>query len=411
MAFATSGELPPYWLVTWAKLSNALIRELPEDAINALKTAFSQGGSSSASSLFATLNGRGFFRQADNVKDLIEVLCHWSNLTSVREVQAAFELVRSIPPPTTVANNDSGGQKRKLEEFQVAQATSSRTSGKLVWQAPIRLLTIRGSHFEVDPTAKDVLNQLPKTVELVVVCAVGKFRGGKSFLLNRLLGQRIGFEVLSSSSGVTRGVWMWARWLSPARIMLVLDTQGLFDPESEPASSRNIFSLATLLSSVMLFNVESDIDESSLQQLSFIGDFADNICLWRGMTGKQHQTALARHFPSLVVVVRNWQRDLAADMTENDYLEKSLQQMSRASPTGRDICSRLQTLFPERRFVAILLSSFSCSPPQVAFAFAGPPRMINETSSSMIFQWIHQNFSPTLFVVVMTLLRSWNAAS
>lgn len=296
------------------------------------------------------------------METLITVLTNWQKLASVQALQAEFRQARSAPPPAAVAaiDKERGSQKRKFEDrAHPAPAQQAALPGGLVWSAPMPLLTVtRGSLFEVDTAAKKALNQLPES-ELVVVCAVGKYRGGKSFLLNRLMKQKSGFEVQSSSRGVTRGVWMWARWLSQHRVMLVLDTQGLFDPESDPTLSRNIFSLATLLSSVLLLNVESDLDESSLQQLAFVGEFADSICLRQGITGKQDQAALQRHFPSLVAVVRNWQRDLDAGVSEDDYLENSLSLMSRASITGKEISSRLCSLFPLRRFVRTSLISLS----------------------------------------------------
>lgn len=295
---ASVTELPPSWDPTWAKLSDRLISELPETAVSALKIAFRQGGSSSATTLFDALNSRGYFRQAVNVQTLIDVLTDWP-LASVQALRAEFQQVQSAPPPAAVVNKVLGGQKRKVVDVQPAPAQQATIPGELVWPMPMPLLVVRGTPsevksaaiFEVNPAAKTALNQLSETAELVVVCAVGKYRGGKSFLLNRLMHQKSGFEVRSSSSGVTRGVWMWARWLSQRRIMLVLDTQGLFDPESDSTLSRNIFSLATLLSSVLLLNLESDIDESSLQQLAFVGEFADSICLGRGITGKQDQVA------------------------------------------------------------------------------------------------------------------------
>jgi hypothetical protein len=47
---------------------------------------------------------------------------------------------------------------------------------------------------------------------IALVCLAGKYRTGKSFLLNKLMGLKgRGFKVSSSTDACTEGIWMWSR--------------------------------------------------------------------------------------------------------------------------------------------------------------------------------------------------------
>ena len=68
---------------------------------------------------------------------------------------------------------------------------------------------------------------------VVVVAVVGAYRTGKSFLLNRLMGRQAGFPLGSTVQSKTKGIWGWISRHPrlPDRLLLLLDTEGLSDPE------------------------------------------------------------------------------------------------------------------------------------------------------------------------------------
>lgn len=63
-----------------------------------------------------------------------------------------------------------------------------------------------------------------------------------------------GFESAHGPDGVTAGIWLWTTEVTfedgEEAVVLLMDTQGLFDPSAATGDSTTIFALALLLSSV-----------------------------------------------------------------------------------------------------------------------------------------------------------------
>lgn len=94
---------------------------------------------------------------------------------------------------------------------------------------------------------------------LLFVSAVGVYRGGKSFLLNRLRGLRApyhsGFGVGHAQSTHTRGASVCAEAVEGVGTVVWMDTEGLFSTEdARNAHGTQLFSLALLFSSAVLLN-------------------------------------------------------------------------------------------------------------------------------------------------------------
>ena len=83
----------------------------------------------------------------------------------------------------------------------------------------------------VEPGMKKRLDESQD--QLVVVAVVGAYRTGKSFLLNRLMNKQDGFPLGATVQSKTKGIWSWISRhpRSPERLLLLLDTEGLDDPE------------------------------------------------------------------------------------------------------------------------------------------------------------------------------------
>lgn len=109
---------------------------------------------------------------------------------------------------------------------------------------------------------------------LYVVPALGVYRGGKSLLLNRLMGLRApyahGFGVGHSQQTFTRGIDVCAEEVESLGTVVWMDTEGLFSSEeARSAYGPKIFSLALLFSSTVLLNSVKVLND---QFFAFFGE-------------------------------------------------------------------------------------------------------------------------------------------
>ncbi len=61
--------------------------------------------------------------------------------------------------------------------------------------------------FIVNPAAKQFLNGVKGPISVIAIA--GKYRGGKSFIINNLIGRPGCFVVGSETTACTQGLWIW----------------------------------------------------------------------------------------------------------------------------------------------------------------------------------------------------------
>lgn len=120
------------------------------------------------------------------------------------------------------------------------------------------------------------------TTPISAVAVIGPYRSGKSFLLNQLLSLSCyeGFGVGHMRDTKTKGIWVWG---TPIELdidgvktsVLYLDTEGFESVGKSNVYDDRIFALATVMSSVLIYNLPETIREADISRLSFAVELAE----------------------------------------------------------------------------------------------------------------------------------------
>ncbi|XP_021206221.1 atlastin isoform X2 [Bombyx mori] len=168
-----------------------------------------------------------------------------------------------------------------------------------------------------------LLREDVKDLPLMVVSVVGAYRGGKSFLLNYFLrylnsptekrnengdwlgnetDPLVGFSWKGGFQRHTTGILMYSEPFITTTAtgekvaVLLMDTPGLFDPNSTVRDSSIIFALSTLISSVQIYNLIGNLQEDDLQWLQLFTEYGK---LLKNEDG-------SKAFQMLMFLIRDW---------------------------------------------------------------------------------------------------------
>jgi atlastin len=224
----------------------------------------------------------------------------------------ASSMVMNADPVVIDSHSDMEPSAANAKNTVAAEAASTPLDPQLP-----RAIQIVSIGKEDDPYAfvfntnaiQDILEQIPfsEMMEVAIVSVVGAFRTGKSFLLSwfikylQILHAQLqvgdaastpesskrwyeeldsignsGFDWRAGSDRNTTGIWIWSEpyQISKNKVVLLVDTQGMFDHETTMALTTNIFGFSTLLSSYQIYNVDKRIQEDHLQQLALFSEYA-----------------------------------------------------------------------------------------------------------------------------------------
>ena len=217
--------------------------------------------------------------------------------------------------------------------------------------------------FIIPEEARNLLCQKSFT-NIGIISLVGKYRTGKSFLLNRVLlnkQQNSGFGVGPTFRPCTKGIWIWSEpimisnsnCLKPFPCFLI-DTEGLGAYIEEINHDTKIFLIAILISSLFIYNSFGPIDEISITSLSLVLNLSETIKI-KSLTHKDTEEELAEYFPALLWLLRDFSLKLedinGNAITEKQYLEKALEHVNGSNEIIDEknrVRKLIRTYFPER---------------------------------------------------------------
>ena len=152
-----------------------------------------------------------------------------------------------------------------------------------------------------------------------------------------LLNQTNGFAVASSNTPFTKGLWIWSKPIisyqedGTSLNTFVIDTEGCgMDLDDDLNHDIKIFSIAILLSSLLIYNSTGVIDESSIHSLNFIMNLPKFIELNSnfnsGLNTSNDIDNISNHFPSFLWVLRDFTQvnDNKEYINPKDNMEKLL---------------------------------------------------------------------------------------
>jgi len=174
-----------------------------------------------------------------------------------------------------------------------------------------------------------------------ILSITGTARRGKTTLLNILLGNpAIPFKTSSSTEACTAGVWVWSKQVQIGdKQVILVDTEG-----TEKGNDTNLakfITFASIVASVLVLNVDVDINNTTLKQLSIMTSMTS---LLEG----DNKRAL---FPTLLFLVRNKQLDFKinnAEVSPQEYIQQVMDGDEDDSDGLNNVRSAIRTAYGKR---------------------------------------------------------------
>ena len=226
-----------------------------------------------------------------------------------------------------------------------------------------------------DSTKKFIINEeaikiisKEENKQIGILSLVGKYRTGKSFLLNRVLIDKKsnkGFDVGPTIKPCTKGIWLWPspliinnNYSNTSFPAYLIDTEGLGAYDEEINHDSKIFLIAILISSLFIYNSFGTIDEVALNNLSLILNLSKSLKIRNTSTSlntNDDEEEMAKYFPSLLWILRDFALKLEDSegnvITAKQYLDNALMEQKGSTESIEEknlVRKMIKTYFLER---------------------------------------------------------------
>ena len=210
----------------------------------------------------------------------------------------------------------------------------------------VPLVQQRDGVYECAPAGLDLLRSFKEPLGVIVVA--GRYRSGKSFLLNRgvlRVPPKQGFPTGSTVNACTKGIWIYPQLLKRGRVSaVVLDTEGTNSMEATPEQDAKLLSVAVGMASVFVFNSSGALDEASFAEIGIVTHATRSL-----------QRAAKEHWvpPRLLWTLRDFTLQLEDSagnpLTPDEYLESCLAERDKGEARGL-----LREYFTDRTLVPLV---------------------------------------------------------
>ncbi|CAG8682394.1 23440_t:CDS:2 [Cetraspora pellucida] len=157
----------------------------------------------------------------------------------------------------------------------------------------------------LDEQALRILKRVEEPIAVITV--VGSYRRGKSYFANTLLGRHDGFKLGSSVDGCTKGIDIWdTPFLHKGKRVVVIDCEGINDPNQEFPWANKLFILCLAISSTLVYNINGVIGKDDIEKLFLMTKLVSLI-----QPPNEFQ-----FLPNLVVLLRDFHLDSPPDFVK-----------------------------------------------------------------------------------------------
>ena len=207
-------------------------------------------------------------------------------ISSDSKMSSDINSFENVNLPETI--NNLSDNENEFEEEEIP--FQNNILEKIPSNEAVPFVIFENNKFIITNKSKLLLNQ-KKFKNIGIISLVGKYRTGKSFLLNRVLldnKSKNGFDVGPTFKPCTKGIWIWSEPLmiknnnsinNEEFPCFLIDTEGLGAYDEEVNHDSKIFLISILISSLFIFNSFGTIDENAINSLSFVLNLSKTIKL------------------------------------------------------------------------------------------------------------------------------------